>query len=186
MYVTQVNPDKACLDAVLLLCHRHNIPALHCQTPFGSPRRFPFRALTLGHRWWSDITVLVCKNGGSVIRPSGAPLSIIAPDIVQRAFAKMDFHSKLVDAKFQLGVHFNLTDKQTETLKYLFHGRDCIGRSDVSAAWPACIRHTSELYFVPRALTACISARNGNFRGEPNGPACWRPPFCPPQIMWRK
>ena len=53
----------------------------------------------------------------------------------------MDFHSKLVDAKFQLGVHFNLRDKQTETLKYLFHGRDCIGRSDVSA----CIRHTSEL-----------------------------------------
>ena len=77
---------------------------------------------------------MVCKNGGSVIRPSGAPLSIIAPDIVQRAFAKMDFHSKLVDAKFQLGVHFNLRDKQTETLKYLFHGRDCIGRSDVSAA----------------------------------------------------
>ena len=35
------------------------------------------------HRWWSDITVLVSKNGGSVIRPSGAPLSIIAPDIVQ-------------------------------------------------------------------------------------------------------
>ena len=58
----------------------------------------------------------------------------------------MDFHSKLVDAKFQLGVHFNLRDKQTETLKYLFHGRDWIGRSDVSAAWPACIRHTvSEL-----------------------------------------
>ena len=101
---------------------------------FGSPRPFPFPPLTLGHRWWSDITVLVCKNGGSVIRPSGAPLSIIAPDIVQRAFAKMDFHSKLVDAKFQLGVHFNLRDKQTETLKYLFHGRDCIGRSDVSAA----------------------------------------------------
>ena len=59
----------------------------------------------------------------------------------------MDFHSKLVDAKFQLGVHFNLRDKQTETLKYLFHGRDCIGRS----------------YFVPRA-------RNGNFRGETNVP----------------
>ena len=53
----------------------------------------------------------------------------------------MDFDSKLVDAKFQLGVHFNLGEKQTETLKYLFHGRDCIGRSDVSA----CIRHTSEL-----------------------------------------
>ena len=69
-----------------------------------------------------------------MIRPSGAPLSIIAPDIVQRAFAKMDFNSKLVDAKFQLGVHFNLRDKQTETLKYLFHGRDCIGRSDVPAA----------------------------------------------------
>ena len=62
-----------------------------------------------------------------MIRPSGAPLSIIAPDIVQRAFAKMDFHSKLVDAKFQLGIHFNLRDKQTETLKYLFHGRDYFG-----------------------------------------------------------
>ena len=78
----------------------------------------------------------------------------------------MDFHSKLVDAKFQLGVHFNLRDKQTETLKYLFHGRDCIGRSDVSAAFCALTGvHSAHLgtvaYFVPRA-------RNGNFRGEPN------------------
>ena len=48
-----------------------------------------------------------------MIRPSGATLSIIAPDIVQRSFAKMDFHSKLVDAKFQLGVHFNLRDTHT-------------------------------------------------------------------------
>ena len=128
---------------------------------FGSPRPFPFRALTLGHRWWSDITHLVCKNGGSVIRPSGAPLSrpIIAPDIVQRAFAKMDFHSKLVDAKFQLGVHFNLRDKQTETVSRtrLYRQIRCVGSlTGVHSAHLGTIA-----YFVPRA-------RNGNFRGEPN------------------
>ena len=97
-----------------------------------------------------------------MIRPSGAPLSIIAPDIVQRAFAKMDFHSKLVDAKFQLGIHFNLRDKQTETLKYLFHGRDCIGIRCVGSLTGVHSAHLGTVaYFLPRA-------RNGNFRGEPN------------------
>ena len=163
---------------VLQVC---NLPMPDMIYTFGSPRPFPFRALTLGHRWWSDITHLVCKNGGSVVRPSGAPLSIIAPDIVQRAFAKMDFHSKLVDAKFQLGVHFNLRDKQTETLKYLFHGRDCIGRSDQMCrqldrrafGTPrncSLLRASCTERKLPRWAEWLVSARNGNFRGEPNVP----------------
>ena len=50
---------------------------------------------------------------------------------------------------------------------------------DVTLAWLAsrcwAIRHTSELYFVPRPFT---SGGNGNGRGEPNG--CWARQMCPP------
>ena len=38
----------------------------------------------------------------------------------------MDFHSKLVDAKFQLGVHFNLRDKQTETPGHNLPDKSCV------------------------------------------------------------
>ena len=92
-----------------------------------------------------------------MIRPSGAPLSrpIIAPDIVQsRAFAKMDFHSKLVDAKFQLGVHFNLRDKQTETLKYISVSRTRLYRQ-IRCVGSLTGVHSAHLgtvgYFVPHA-----------------------------------
>ncbi len=38
----------------------------------------------------------------------------------------MPFLCEVEKAKFQLGIEFDLKEKQLETLKYLFNGRDCI------------------------------------------------------------